>query len=177
MTTGSQTNQSRPYFAGKVSLVPPRLNTPAAEQAYRYWAKGFISSYNIRPPAQMAESELESFLTHLTLKKNISASTHHQTLSAFLFLCRDFIGRDNSLDSKYTDALKDWHHQWVFLPENRYVICRTREQGYHHIGTFIGSERLDRRCGEGGVYQAGPSATLSAIPSLQPDIAHRLSAA
>lgn len=107
MTTGAQTSQSRQSFAGKVSLVPPRLHAPAAEQAYCLWVKRLISFYNIRPPAQMAESEFDSFLTHLTLKKSIRASTHHQALSAFLFLDCCAIGRESALSLNRDPLYRD----------------------------------------------------------------------
>lgn len=44
-------------------------------------------------PCEMAEPEINAFLTHLAVKKSVSASTQNQALSALLFLYRHVIGR------------------------------------------------------------------------------------
>jgi len=41
----------------------------------------------------MAENEIVEFLTHLATKRNVSASTQNQALSALLFLYQQFLGR------------------------------------------------------------------------------------
>jgi integron integrase len=64
------------------------------EQAYCHWVKRFIYFHHIRHPEAMAEAEINAFLTHLALKKNVSASTQKQALSALLFLYRHVIGRE-----------------------------------------------------------------------------------
>ena len=38
------------------------------EQTYRDWVKRFIYFHNIRHPAEMAEAEINAFLTHLAVK-------------------------------------------------------------------------------------------------------------
>ena len=42
----------------------------------------------------MAEPEINAFLTHLAVKKKVSASTQNQALSALLFLYRHVIARE-----------------------------------------------------------------------------------
>jgi integron integrase len=56
--------------------------------------KRFIFFHNIRHPAEMAEAEINGFLTHLAVKEKVSASTQNQALSALLFLYRHVIGRE-----------------------------------------------------------------------------------
>lgn len=48
---------------------------------------------HIRHPAEMAEPEINVFLTHLAVRENGSASTKNQALAALLFLYRYVIGR------------------------------------------------------------------------------------
>ncbi|MGA2223596.1 MAG: site-specific integrase [Syntrophobacteraceae bacterium] len=93
MTIGALTSQSLQSFAGKVNLGSPREDAPAAEQAYCHWVTRFIYFYNISSPAEMAGPQTNSLLTHLAVKKKISASTHHKALSAFLFLYSYVISR------------------------------------------------------------------------------------
>ena len=64
------------------------------EQTYCQWVRRFIHFHNIRHPAEMAEPEINAFLTHLAVKEKVSASTQNQALSALLFLYRHVIGRE-----------------------------------------------------------------------------------
>jgi len=64
------------------------------EQTYCQWVKRYIYFHNIRHPAEMAEPEINAFLTHLAVKAKVSASTQNQALSALLFLYRHVIGRE-----------------------------------------------------------------------------------
>ncbi|MCL0075720.1 integron integrase [Dehalococcoidia bacterium] len=63
------------------------------EQTYVMWVKRFIFFHNVRHPAEMAESEINTFLTHLAVKENVSVSTQNQALSALLFLYRHVLNR------------------------------------------------------------------------------------
>ena len=64
------------------------------EQTYCHWVKRFIYFHNVRHPTEMAEPEINAFLTHLAVKEKVSASTQNQALSALLFLYRHVIGRE-----------------------------------------------------------------------------------
>ncbi len=56
------------------------------EQAYSLWVRRFIYFHDLRHPAEMAEPEINAFLTHLAVTGKVSASTQNQALSALLFL-------------------------------------------------------------------------------------------
>jgi integron integrase len=64
------------------------------EQTYCHWVRRFIFFHKVRHPAEMAEPEINTFLTHLAVKEKVSASTQNQALSALLFLYRHVIGRE-----------------------------------------------------------------------------------
>jgi integron integrase len=64
------------------------------EQTYCLWVKRYIRFHNVRHPAEMAEPEINAFLTHLAVKMKVSASTQNQALSALLFLYRHVIGQE-----------------------------------------------------------------------------------
>ena len=63
------------------------------EQTYCLWVKRFIYFHSIRHPAEMAEPEINAFLTHLAVNQKVSASTQNQALSALLFLYREVLER------------------------------------------------------------------------------------
>ena len=56
------------------------------EDVYVYWVRFFNRSHGLRHPREMGASEVEVFLTHLAVKRRVSASTQNQALSAILFL-------------------------------------------------------------------------------------------
>jgi len=56
------------------------------ENAYLNWVKRFILFHNKRHPKEMGSAEIEAFVTHLAVHRNVAASTQNQALSALLFL-------------------------------------------------------------------------------------------
>ena len=64
------------------------------EQTYILWAQRFIRFHGLRHPAEMGAPEVNAFLTHLAVHRQVSASTQNQALSALLFLYRHVIGRE-----------------------------------------------------------------------------------
>src|SRR3990172_5064338 len=64
------------------------------EETYCHWVKRFIFFHKVRHPAEMAEPEINAFLTHLAVKEKVSASTQNQALSALLFLYRHVLVRE-----------------------------------------------------------------------------------
>ena len=65
-----------------------RHYSPRTERAYLMWVRRFVRFNGMRHPADMSESEVNRFLTHLAVARNVSASTQTQALSALLFLYR-----------------------------------------------------------------------------------------
>ena len=64
------------------------------EQTYCRWARRFIRFHGLRHPAEMAEPEINAFVTHLAVHEQVSASTQTQALSAILFLYRHVLHRE-----------------------------------------------------------------------------------
>jgi len=64
------------------------------EQAYVDWITRYILFHNKRHPTDMGRPEVQAFLTHLAVEKNVAASTQTQALSALLFLYRQVLHQD-----------------------------------------------------------------------------------
>jgi integron integrase len=64
------------------------------EQAYIAWIKRFIFFHGKRHPQEMAEPEINRFLSDLAVNGHVSASTQNQALSALLFLYRRVLDRE-----------------------------------------------------------------------------------
>jgi integron integrase len=64
------------------------------EEAYVDWIKRYIFFHQKRHPAEMNEREIEQFLNHLAVRKEVAASTQNQALSALVFLYREVLGKE-----------------------------------------------------------------------------------
>ncbi len=64
------------------------------EEAYTAWIKRYILFHGGRHPLEMGIPEIESFLTHLTVNRNVAPSTQNQAFAALLFLYRDVLKND-----------------------------------------------------------------------------------
>jgi integron integrase len=64
------------------------------EQSYCRWVRRYIRFHGLRHPADMAEPEINAFVTHLAVAEHVSASTQTQALSAILFLYRHVLHRE-----------------------------------------------------------------------------------
>jgi integron integrase len=62
------------------------------ERAYVYWIRFFIRWHGLKHPRDMGVTHVEAFLTMLATQRHVSSSTHHQALSALLFLYREVLG-------------------------------------------------------------------------------------
>ncbi|OZC02920.1 integron integrase [Rubricoccus marinus] len=60
---------------------------------YWYWIKRYIRYHGTHHPREMSEPEVQAFLTHLAVERNIAASTQVLALSALLFLYDAVLGR------------------------------------------------------------------------------------
>jgi integron integrase len=61
------------------------------EHAYLGWIRRFIVFHGRKHPTEMGASEVEVFLTHLAVRRNVAASTQNQAKSALLFLYREVL--------------------------------------------------------------------------------------
>lgn len=70
------------------AAIRSRHYSARTEKTYISWVKRFVRFHGLRHPADMGEEEINEFLTYLAVKRNVSASTQNQALSALLFLYR-----------------------------------------------------------------------------------------
>jgi integron integrase len=102
------------------------------EQAYGHWVARFLHFHLGRHPTEMAEPDINRFLTHLALKEKVSVSTQNQALAAILFLYWYVIGRDIGDLGEVIRARK---------PE-RLPVVMTREEVKAVLANLTGEKRL-----------------------------------
>ncbi|MDI1350861.1 integron integrase [Aquabacterium sp.] len=86
------------------------------EQVYVDWARRFILHHGKRHPRDMGAAEVEAFLSHLAVQRNVSAATQNQARSALLFLYREILGIELPWLSEVISA-KQSRHLPVVLTE------------------------------------------------------------
>jgi len=71
--------------------IRTRHLTYRTEKQYLAWIRRYIRFHRLQHPESMGKVEVESFLTHLAVDRQVSASTQSQALSALLFLYREVL--------------------------------------------------------------------------------------
>jgi integron integrase len=87
------------------------------EESYMQWIRRYILFHNKRHPKDMAEPEVQAFLTHLAVQGNVAASTQNQALSALLFLYRYVLKQPLSESIDAVRARQSKHLPTVLTPE------------------------------------------------------------
>lgn len=64
------------------------------EEAYLDWARRFILFHGKRHPHDMGAAEVEAFLSHLAVARQVSASTQNQAKAAILYLYKQVLGME-----------------------------------------------------------------------------------
>lgn len=101
-------------------------------RAYTLWVRRFVLFHDKRHPANMAETEINEFLTDLAVHKRVSASTQTQALSALLFLYRHVLGREIGDLGDLIRARRP----------TRLPVVMTREEVRAVLGRLTGEKRL-----------------------------------
>ena len=110
------------------------------EKAYLHWARRYILFHRKRHPAEMGESEVAMFLTHLAVQRRGSASTQNQALNARLFLYKQVLDRDIGLIQGVTRAKRSQHLPAVLTREEVHsVLARMSGREWLMAGLMYGA--------------------------------------
>jgi integron integrase len=92
--TASSTPSSPKLLDQVVSRLRVKHYSLRTEKSYVDWIKRFIWFHDKKHPKDMGAPEIESFLSHLAVERNVSSSTQNQAKSALLFLYKEVLGVD-----------------------------------------------------------------------------------
>jgi len=84
---------SSPFLQSVIEAIRIRHYSLRTEQAYVYWVRRFIIFHGKRHPRDMGTMEVNAFLTHLAVTKDVAASTQNQALNALIFLYAHVVGK------------------------------------------------------------------------------------
>jgi site-specific recombinase XerD len=68
-----------------VEALRSRHYSRRTEEAYLHWIRRFLAFHGGIHPRELAESDVNRFLTHLAISENVAAPTQNQALAAVLF--------------------------------------------------------------------------------------------
>lgn len=72
-------------------VIRKRHYSRRTEEVYVSWVKQFILFHNKQHPEKLGAGDVERFLTHLAVKRQVAASTQNQALNALVFLYKRVI--------------------------------------------------------------------------------------
>ena len=61
------------------------------EESYIRWIVGYIKFNGTRHPRTMGKTEIEGYLSHLAIRRNVAVSTQKKALNAIVFLYRQVL--------------------------------------------------------------------------------------
>ncbi|HEX2054051.1 MAG TPA: integron integrase [Actinomycetota bacterium] len=74
-------------------VLATRHYGPKTAKAYLYWIEQYLRFHSGADPFNLAEEEVNAFLTHLAVDKQVAASTQNQALCALLCLYEKVLGQ------------------------------------------------------------------------------------
>ena len=83
-----------PFIESVRAELRTRRYSLRTEKVYLTWIRGFILFNDKRHPNEMGNFEIERFLNHLAVNRQVSAATQNQALCAIIFLYRYIIKKD-----------------------------------------------------------------------------------
>jgi len=101
------------------------------EQTYCDWILRYLKFNGGQiHPKKMGKNEIEKFLTHLAMKRNVSSSTQRQALNAIIFLYRKVL--DISIDEEIEPVKsKKQKRPPVVMTQNEVKLVLDQMQGIH----------------------------------------------
>jgi integron integrase len=127
------TSSGRPKLLDRVSAaMRARQMSRRTEKTYRHWIRRYILFHGKRHPIDLAENEVNAFLSHLAVDRKVSPATQSQALCALLFLYRHVLGKE----------LGDLGELIRVKRPRRLPVVLSREEVRKLIDHLQGTERL-----------------------------------
>ncbi len=80
-----------PFIESMRAILRTKHYSLRTEKSYLNWVRQFIRFNDRRHPAELGNEEIERFLNHLALNRQVSATTQSQALCALIFMYRHVI--------------------------------------------------------------------------------------
>jgi integron integrase len=105
----------------------------STEKTYVHWTKRFILFHNKRHPKDMAEKEIQDYLTYLAVKRRVTASTQNQALNAIVFLYKHVLHKELGDFSKAVRAKRSHRVPVVLTQEETHLVLTNLSKNQHQL--------------------------------------------
>ena len=75
-------------------------------ETYLHWIKSYIVFHNKQHPSTLGDADVESYLDHLVLKRNVASATQSLVLNALNFLYKEILRKPLSLELMFVKSQK-----------------------------------------------------------------------
>ena len=131
------TNAPKPKLVDQVRQAARAGHySPSTEDSYVGWVRRFVLHHQKRHPLDMAEPEVNQFLTHLAVDRHVSSSTQNQALAALLFLYNKVLHRPLGQIEDVVRARRP-KHMPVVLTFNEVQALLSHLEGTVHLVVMI----------------------------------------
>jgi integron integrase len=107
------------------------------EETYVNWIKRYLDFHQGQLPAQLDETAIEKFLTHLAADLNVAASTQNQALNALLFFNKEVLSRQLGEFGAYARAKRPRRLPVVMSREEVQRVLSGLEGTYQVIAKLL----------------------------------------
>ncbi len=95
---------SSAFLNGIIEYMQARQYAKRTIETYLYWIRQYILFNHKQHPSQLAEPEVEAFLTYLVTQRNVAVKTQAVALNSLSFLYKEIISKPLSLKMKFMRA-------------------------------------------------------------------------
>ena len=127
---------SSPFLSSIRSELRTRRYSLNTEKVYLQWIKSFILFNDKQHPKDMGNDEIERFLNHLAVNRQVSAATQNQALCAIIFLYRYIVKKDIS-NLNYSFTKRDKYMPTVLSHEEVKAILAHMAGIHKLIATIL----------------------------------------
>lgn len=125
-----------PFLESIRTELRTRRYSIKTEKVYLYWIKQFILFNDKKHPQDMGNAEIERFLNHLAVNRQVSAATQNQALCAIIYLYKHIIRREIS-DLRYSFTKREQSIPTVLTHEEAKNIISHLSGQYWLIASLL----------------------------------------
>ena len=131
----SISSEKSPFLQQVRTVIRSQGKAYKTEKAYVHWIKRFIYFIGKRHPKEVGEQEIEAFLSHLAVNKQVSINTQKTALNAIVYVYRHVLER--KLELAFTYAKVPRQLPVVFTHAEAMAIITNLPQPYRLIAQLM----------------------------------------
>ncbi len=120
-----------PFLSSIYDEMMRRRYAKRTIETYLHWIKAFIVFHNKKHPALMGSAEVEAYLDHLVLQRNVAGATQALVLNALSFLYKEILNKQLPLGLKFVKSQKPRKLPLVLTREEVAILLANLHQSHY----------------------------------------------